>query len=159
MSFIFFSLFTLSSSAFAESCPNFQAGFDVDKIVSAIAPVARDNLHRAIGEDGKNLAKETAAEKAKPLLTKEQMNCAVFAGLDSAEAEFCKLDYKQLNYAPFMLWLRKQINNAERPAAYAGILHGIASQTFKQAFVEKQTTCADARKESLKKRLEGLWKK
>ena len=108
---------------------------------------------------GKKLAKETAAEKAKPLLTKEQINCVVYAGLDSAEAEFCKLDYQKLNFAPFMQWLRKQISTAEKPAAFAGLLHGISLQTFKQAFVEKQTTCADARKESLKKRLEGLWKK
>ena len=53
MRLIFFSLLILSSSAFAESGPNFQAGFDVDKIVSTIAPVARENLHRAVGEDGK----------------------------------------------------------------------------------------------------------
>lgn len=85
-------------------------------------------------------APATDAERANPPIAETQARGIVAAGLISAFAEHCGLDWQMRSFAPLMRKLRTDLRFSERQMALAGVMHGIMQQTARDSLAGKPCT-------------------
>lgn len=91
--------------------------------VREIMEVSRDSfLPKARLPDGTFVGKESAEDRAKPLLGPADAEHVIQLGIVSGLAEKCGLDWEKQNFAPLMRWIRSQKLPA-KAVAYVAVLH------------------------------------
>jgi hypothetical protein len=83
----------------------------------------------------------TAEEKAKPPLTVAQARLALKAGVLSASAELCGIDWQRRVFLPFMDAHRKKHDLTDRQLALATVLHAIMQSFMKGDMKSRNERC------------------
>jgi len=97
----------------------------------------RPLLYKFKISDTEYLGKETKEELADPLLTLEEAETVIVRGIISATAEWCKLDWKNKSFEPFMNSQRSS-GKTEKQMAYIGGLHGYGMGIMSKTYAEKK---------------------
>jgi hypothetical protein len=93
-------------------------------------------------EDGSNLAPETEAERARPIVPRSLEVQTIERGMLTGRMEACGLDWQNGSYLPYMRALRRHYRG--KPMAYLGLLHGISQATTTIALAEQGGACTDS---------------
>lgn len=130
----------LINSAYAES-------IIPDDLAKVLTGVARENLPRAVMQDGTNVPKETEEELRHSILPLSFEKNIIQHGVATNMVEVCGLD-SDLFYLQYMQKIRKNPNLTQKQLAYIGLLHGVAMGFFKESIVEKG--CPDETRNKIK---------
>jgi hypothetical protein len=103
----------------------FTAG-EIDRLIARV----RDNIYRLPLGDGTNVPRETAAERAQPLLPPDVERRAVDAGMVSGVSEWCGID-PHMHYAAMIDWERGSGRWSAKQLAYIGGLLDAARSAIK----------------------------
>lgn len=90
--------------------------------------------------DGSPVAPVTPEERREGVIPGDAADLIVRLAADTALAEFCQLDWKQLSFRPIMRRERARGLWSDRQIAYIGILHGFVQGQFLR-LLERSEVC------------------
>lgn len=114
-------------------------------VVARFVEHMRDNIELGTDVDGKPLARETAAERARPILPVELTEKIWNRGVLSGHAEACGGDWRAMSFDPLMAELRAGGKLTSRQLGFAALLHGAAQEQGMNIPEEECTPALKAR--------------
>lgn len=126
----------------------FLSGRPGDSFVETVVDAANELLPKGRMFDGTPPPPVTPAERRDGVIPFEAARLIVNLAADTALAEFCGLDWKQLSFRPIMRRERARGTWTDRQLAYIGLMHGfVQGQSHK--LLQHHETCTGEMKESV----------
>ena len=101
----------------------------------------------AMLEDGSRVPPRPRPNGPKPLVPRALEIQTIERGILTGQMEACGLDWQNRSYLPYMQALRRRYRG--KPAAYVGILHGVAQGITAGALAQQGGVCTDAMRADL----------
>ena len=98
--------------------------------------------------DGTPLAPITPEERRNGVIPFESVRLIVHLAADTALAQFCGLDWRNISFRPIMLRERTRGKWSDRQLAYIGLLHGVV-QGQSHGVLQAEETCTGEMKSAV----------
>lgn len=115
------------------------------EVVARFVEHMRENIELGTDADGKPLVRETAAERAQPILPVALTEKIWNRGVLSGHAEACGGDWRAMSFDPLMAELRAGGTLTSRQLGFAALLHGAAQEQGKNIPEDECTPTLKAR--------------
>ncbi|MCC7168038.1 MAG: hypothetical protein IT565_10750 [Rhodospirillales bacterium] len=145
-------------AAKAATRPPLYLDYIPDDLVTELAEKARNELYRVKLPDGTLVGRESAEERARPLLGFEDLRFIVDAGGLSARAEWCGLDWQRKNFRPLLAFEKERVH-PPKTMAYIELLHHTAKRAADNTLRRQTIGCQDYELARLKRVLDDRWRK